>query len=332
MAKSSGDNSVTSPAFFHKPVMFDEVMSVFKPIDFGLLVDGTLGAGGHSFGFLSQSRKLKVVGIDRDQAAITAATEYLGGFSDRFRAVHQAFDRFEDALSLVCDQDSDFCDVPSALFLDLGVSSPQLDFAERGFSYRLSGPLDMRMDPTSGISAAEYLDTVDEYELANLLKDNGESRFAKRIAKAILQSRPIESTTELADVIKNAIPAAARRTGGHPATRVFQALRIAVNGEIERLTTALERSFEVIAPGGRIAVLSYHSGEDSIVKALFRDQITGGCNCPPRLGCVCGAVPKAKFIVRSKTPSDDEIGQNPRSRSARLRAIELLEHDLKVGD
>lgn len=315
---------MTSPIFSHKSVMFDEVMEVFAPVESGLFIDGTLGGGGHSQGFLEHGSSRLVLGLDRDPAAIDAATKRLGKFQDRFLALHSDFDELDNALAHACSAKAAYCSAPSALFLDLGVSSPQLDRADRGFSYRLEGPLDMRMDPTQGSSLSEYLDSASPDDLAALLRENGESRFAFRIATAIIRERPYASTVQLADVIKNAIPAAARRTGGHPATRVFQALRIRVNNELEKLTLALERAFEVLSPGGRIAVLSYHSGEDSIVKSLFRQQVTGGCTCPVQFDCVCGAVPHASYVVRSKAPSKIEIEENPRSRSARLRAIQLI--------
>lgn len=315
---------MSSSAFEHQPVMFDEVMDAFAPIKSGVIVDGTLGGGGHSEGILKTGPLRLVLGIDRDQSAVDAAEERLRQYSKRFRSIRTEFDRFDQALSEACASDERFCESPIGLLLDLGVSSHQLESPERGFSYRHEGPLDMRMDPTTGQSASEYLDVVSIDELAALLRANGESRFARRIARAILDRRPYFSTVQLAEVVKNSIPAAARRTGGHPATRVFQALRVKVNNELERLQSALEKAFKLVAPSGRIAVLSYHSGEDSIVKALFRNQVTGGCTCPPKLGCVCGAVPKARYVVRSKAPSSREIEENPRSRSARLRVIEMI--------
>ncbi|TAN30397.1 MAG: 16S rRNA (cytosine(1402)-N(4))-methyltransferase RsmH [Actinomycetota bacterium] len=321
---------MTSAEFLHRPVMFEEVMAVFAPLEAGTFVDGTLGGGGHSQGLLERGAQRRVLGLDRDPSAIEAASRRLSGYTARFMALHKEFDELDEALAQACQSNTQFCGAPTGLLLDLGVSSPQLERGERGFSYRLEGPLDMRMDPTKGQSLAEFLDQVGLEELASLLRSNGEPRFAYRIAKAIMAGRPYASTTELAEVVKLAIPAAARRTGGHPATRVFQALRIRVNNELERLEMALVKAFKLLRPGGRIAVLSYHSGEDSIVKSLFREQVTGGCTCPSRYGCVCGAVPKASYVVRSKAPSVGEIEENPRSRSARLRAIEILEVDEPV--
>ncbi|MDA8080744.1 MAG: 16S rRNA (cytosine(1402)-N(4))-methyltransferase RsmH [Actinomycetota bacterium] len=315
---------MTPSEFSHKPVMFEEVMGVFAPLASGLIVDGTLGGGGHSEGLLAREPERIILGLDRDLSAISAARAHLATYSRRFMAIHQEFDQIDGALAAACETDSAFCKAPTGLLLDLGVSSPQLERAERGFSYRLEGPLDMRMDPSKGQSASEILDSISLDDLTRLLRENGESRFARRIAGAMLKGRPYQSTVQLADVIKSAIPAAARRTGGHPATRVFQALRLRVNNELEKLHVVLEKAFDLLAPGGRIAVLSYHSGEDSIVKSLFREQVTGGCICPTRYGCVCGAVAKARYVVRSKAPSKEEIEGNPRSRSARLRAVEML--------
>lgn len=315
---------MTPSEFFHEPVMFDEVMEVFAPFASGLIVDGTLGGGGHSEGLLAREPERIVLGLDRDLSAVSAARAHLAVYSGRFMAIHQEFDQIDRALADACERDSTFCEAPTGLLLDLGVSSPQLERAERGFSYRLEGPLDMRMDPSKGQSASEILDSISVDDLTRLLRENGESRFARRIAGAMLKGRPYQSTVQLAEVIKSAIPAAARRTGGHPATRVFQALRLRVNNELEKLQLVLEKAFGLLAPGGRIAVLSYHSGEDSIVKSLFREQVTGGCTCPTRYGCVCGAVAKARYVVRSKAPSKGEIEGNPRSRSARLRAVEML--------
>lgn len=315
---------MTGSVFAHRPVMLEDVLELFAPVETGIIVDGTLGAGGHSLGLLDRSRELCVLGIDRDPSAIGAATSRLAAYAQRFVALHRDFDQFDLALEEACGTNRAFCGRAAGLLLDLGVSSPQLEVGERGFSYRVEGPLDMRMDPTRGQTVAKYLDSVSLQELSQLLRENGEHRFSSRIARAILDGRPYRSTVELAEVVKSAIPAAARRSGGHPATRVFQALRIKVNDELEKLQVALGKAFGLLLPGGRIVVLSYHSGEDSIVKSLFREQVTGGCTCPPRLECVCGAKPRAKYLVKSKAPSKVEIEENPRARSARLRSIEML--------
>ena len=215
-------------------------------------------------------------------------------------------------------------DLSGALF-DLGVSSPQLDRADRGFSYRQDGPLDMRMDPTAPWSAADVVNGYDVDELVRVIRGYGDERFAVRIARAIVAARPIETTVQLATIVTAAIPAAARRKGGHPATRTFQAIRIEVNSELDALPTALDAAIEATAPGGRIAVLSYHSGEDRIVKDRLR-QATGACDCPPDLPCVCGAVQTVR-LVRGvpKRPTVAEREANPRAASARLRVAERVD-------
>jgi len=211
-----------------------------------------------------------------------------------------------------------------ALF-DLGVSSPQLDRAERGFSYRLDAPLDMRMDPSASRTADEVVNQYPERELASVLRRYGDERFANRIARAVVAARPVRTTGELAELVRDAIPAPARRTGGHPAKRTFQAIRIEVNEELDVLPVALDAAIDLLAPGGRIAVLAYHSGEDRIVKQALRDAETGGCTCPPGLPCVCGAVPLIRLLRRGgRTPSAEERAANPRAESARLRSAEKL--------
>ncbi len=214
--------------------------------------------------------------------------------------------------------------ISGALF-DLGVSSPQLDHADRGFSYRQDGPLDMRMDGDQPWSAADVVNGYSEHELSRIIRRYGDERFASRIARGIVAARPLQTTTELAEVITAAIPAAARRTGGHPAKRTFQAIRIEVNGELDVLPDALDQAVEATRPGGRIAVLAYHSGEDRIVKERFA-LAAGACECPPDLPCVCGAVQTVR-IVRGipKRPSAAEREGNRRAASARLRVVEKIE-------
>ena len=215
------------------------------------------------------------------------------------------------------------------MLFDLGVSSPQLDQAERGFSYRHDAPLDMRMDRSSGLTAADVVNTYDVADLAAVLREYGDERFATRIARAIVAARPVTTTGQLADLVRDAIPAPARRRGGHPAKRTFQAVRIEVNRELDILPSSLDQGIDLLAPGGRIAVLSYHSGEDRIVKDRLRQAETGGCTCPPGLPCVCGAEPTVRLLKRGGwTPSPAELSENPRSESARLRAAERL---LPVG-
>jgi 16S rRNA (cytosine1402-N4)-methyltransferase len=212
----------------------------------------------------------------------------------------------------------------SGVLLDLGVSSPQIDRAERGFSLRRSGPLDMRMDAGSGATAADLVNGASEQELAALFAANGEARLSRRLARAVIAARPVTSTTELADVIDAAVPAAVRRRG-HPATRVFQALRIAVNDELGQLASVLPISLDLLVPGGRCVVIAYHSGEDRLVKAAFNEAVTGGCTCPPGLPCVCGARPEHRLVFRGgHKASEEEMATNPRASAARLRAIERL--------
>ncbi|MHB8438918.1 MAG: 16S rRNA (cytosine(1402)-N(4))-methyltransferase RsmH [Acidimicrobiales bacterium] len=211
----------------------------------------------------------------------------------------------------------------SGVLFDLGVSSPQLDEPTRGFSYRLDGPLDMRMDPDQRRSALDLVNEADERYLARLFADHGERRFSRRIAAAVVAARPLTRTTELAEVVRTAIPAATRRTGGHPARRVFQALRVAVNDELELLEQSVVDAIDVLAPGGRCVALSYHSGEDRIVKAAFATAVSGGCVCPPGLPCVCGATPRGRLVFNgARRPTAGEVAANRRAESARLRSFE----------
>jgi len=213
----------------------------------------------------------------------------------------------------------------AAVLFDLGVSSAQLDVAERGFSYRFDAPLDMRMDRDEPLSAADVVNDYEEVRLATLLARLGDERFARRIAGAIVAARPIRTTAELADVVRSAIPAPARRRGPHPARRTFQALRIAVNNELEILPSALDQSLEMLVPQGRCVVLAYHSGEDRIVKDRFTEAATGGCVCPPGLPCACGAQPIVRHLGRKgRKPRPEEVAVNRRAESARLRAVERL--------
>ena len=309
-----------SPAFAHDPVMVEEVVSLLHPVPAGVVVDATVGGGGHAAALLGTQGHLRVLGIDRDPAAVAAARARLAEFGDRAVVVQGRFDAMAEAVS----SHGPGGPVTGVLF-DLGVSSPQLDEAGRGFSYRLEGPLDMRMDPTSGGGAGELLDTMTEQELVELLAAHGEGRFARRIARALVSARPIRTTTQLAEVVRGAIPAAARRTGGHPARRAFQALRVAVNDELDVLEAALPAAVGLLAPGGRCIAISYHSGEDRLVKSAFARAATGGCVCPPGLPCACGAVPVGRLLFRgARRPSPAEVARNRRAESARLRAFERL--------
>ena len=305
-----------SQEFEHRPVMVDEVVALLADVPPGVVVDATVGGGGHAAAVLAAHPGLRLVGVDRDADALGAAAATLAGFGDRVVSLHHA--RFDRLPSLV--------QAPvSAVLMDLGVSSPQLDRADRGFSYRLDGPLDMRMDRSQRRTAADVVNHSDERSLSRMIEANGERRFARRIAGRIVAARPIESTGQLAKVVRDAIPAAARRTGGHPARRIFQALRIAVNDELDVLGPAIDSAIDLLGPGGRLVVLAYHSGEDRIVKDRFLAAASGGCQCPPALPCVCGAVPLVRLLNRgARTPSAAEVAANPRSESARLRACERL--------
>ncbi|MDP1793029.1 MAG: 16S rRNA (cytosine(1402)-N(4))-methyltransferase RsmH [Acidimicrobiales bacterium] len=301
--------------FAHIPVMRDEVVDLFAPVPGGSVVDATLGGAGHAVALLDAHPHLSIIGLDRDPDAIAAATERLAPYGDRASVHHVRF----DALAQVVDAPL------SGVLFDLGVSSPQLDRGERGFAFRHDGPLDMRMDPTRGRSAADLVNDETAEVLAQILRDGGETRWAWRIANAIVDSRPITTTGELAELVRNAIPAAARRKGGHPATRTFQALRIAVNDELAILPGAIDDAIAALAPSGRCVVLAYHSGEDKIVKDRFNEAVSGGCTCPPRLPCVCGAEPKVKLVFRgAHKPSAEELARNHRAESARLRACEAV--------
>lgn len=301
--------------FAHVPVMRDEIVELFGPVPAGAVVDATLGGAGHATALLDAHPHLSIIGLDRDPDAVAVATERLAPYGDRAAVHHVRF----DALAEVVEGPV------SGVLFDLGVSSPQLDRGERGFAFRHDGPLDMRMDPTRGRSAADLVNDESAETLAQILRDGGETRWAKRIAAAIVASRPITTTGELAEIVRNAIPAAARRTGGHPATRSFQALRIAVNDELAILPGAIDDAIAALAPHGRCVVLAYHSGEDRIVKERFNEAVTGGCTCPPRLPCGCGAEPKVTLVFRgAHKPSTEELARNHRAESARLRACEAV--------
>lgn len=311
-----------SPAgFAHRPVMLDEIVDAFAPVPTGVVLDATVGGGGHAAALLAAHPHLRIVGFDQDPDAVAAASYTLAHFGDRATVVRTRFDRLDAVLD-----DLGVAELAGALF-DLGVSSPQLDRASRGFSYRSEAPLDMRMDPDGPITAADVVNTAMIRDLAALFAENGEGRFAGRIARAIISARPVTTTAALATIVRDAIPAPARRTGGHPAKRVFQALRIAVNQELEILPAALDAALARLAAGGRAAVLSYHSGEDRIVKDRFRRAVTGGCTCPPGLPCVCGATPVATAVTRkARRPTSAEVQANPRAESARLRVVEGVAH------
>lgn len=309
------------PVFTHEPVMADEVVSLLAPVPAGIVVDATVGGGGHAAAILSAHPHLRVLGLDRDPEAVEAAREVLDPFGGRAAVRHARFDVLSAELGSV-----GVAAPLSGVLFDLGVSSPQFDRAERGFSYRHDAPLDMRMDRSQGTTAADIVNEADESELARLFAAHGEGRFARRIARAVVVARPIATTGELAEVVRTAIPAAARRTGGHPARRVFQALRVSVNEELDVLAETLPAAVSLLGPGGRCLAIAYHSGEDRLVKAAFAEAATGGCLCPPALPCTCGAVSLGRLVFRgARRPSPAEVARNRRAESARLRAFERLE-------
>jgi 16S rRNA (cytosine1402-N4)-methyltransferase len=315
-------SQIPNASFSHLPVMGAEIVELFAPAPAGTILDATVGGGGHSALLLTADARHRVLGLDQDPDAVGAARRTLAPFGDRARVVRARFDTLGPVV------DGLGAGPLSGVLFDLGVSSPQLDREDRGFSYWGDAPLDMRMDPDQRVTAADVVNTMGEVELMRLLADNGEGRFARRIVRAVVAARPISTTSQLAEVVRNAIPAAARRTGGHPARRVFQAVRIAVNAELDILPGAIDDAIDRLAPGGRIVVLAYHSGEDRIVKDRLRHGATGGCTCPPGLPCVCGAVPTLTLLNRgARRPGQDELASNSRAGSARLRAAQRIDPD-----
>ena len=309
-----------SLSFQHESVMAAEVLDALDPCPPGPVLDATVGGGGHAALLLDARPDLSVVGLDRDDVALAASGERLAPFGSRALLHRSAFGELGPAL------DGLGVGPLSGFLFDLGVSSPQLDVADRGFSYREAGPLDMRMDRRQPLTADDVVNGYPEADLARLLSENADERHARHIARAVVAARPVRDTAALADLVRSAIPAPARRTGGHPAKRTFQAIRIEVNDELGQLAGALDEAIGRLRPGGRGAVLSYHSGEDRIVKARFDHAATGGCACLSRLPCACGAVPVATLPRRSgRTPASGESERNPRAASARLRVLERLD-------
>ncbi|MDE7243219.1 MAG: 16S rRNA (cytosine(1402)-N(4))-methyltransferase RsmH [Oscillospiraceae bacterium] len=304
--------------FGHVPVLLQESLDGLLIQEDGVYVDGTLGRAGHSLEILRRGGR--IIGIDRDMTAIEAAKVRLAAFSDRVTLVHG---NFRDLAGIL--QDLNAGPVDGMLF-DLGVSSPQLDDARRGFSYMQDAPLDMRMDGSAALDAGTVVNTWSEEELTRILYEYGEERYAPRIARGIVRRRekePVRSTGELAEIIRSAMPAAALREKQHPAKRSFQAIRIAVNGELDALPPMLEAAVDGLRPGGRLAVITFHSLEDRIVKQSMR-TLAAGCTCPPQFPvCVCGKKPKLKLITRKPlTAGAGELDRNPRARSAKLRIAE----------
>ena len=306
--------------FTHKPVLLDECIDALKIRPDGVYVDGTLGRAGHSREIAQRLTTGRLLCIDRDMAAIDAAKERLAPWMDRVTLIHGNFSELGDAL-----REAGIAGADGMLF-DLGVSSPQLDDASRGFSYMQDAPLDMRMDLTAPLTAREVVNAWSYEELRRILFEYGEERYAPAIAKAIVRRRetaPIETTLELVDIIKSAMPPVALREKQHPAKRSFQAVRIAVNGELDALPPMLNAAAEHLNPGGRLAVITFHSLEDRIVKRAMQD-LSRGCTCPPAFPvCVCGKKPKVKVLTRKPIVSGEaELEENPRARSAKLRVAE----------
>ena len=306
----------------HTPVLLQRCLDLLAPafdVENPVMVDSTLGMGGHTEGVLQAFPHVRVVGLDRDTQALELAGRRLAPFGERFTGVHAVYDEINDVLDRL-----GIAGVQGVL-MDLGVSSLQLDERERGFSYSADAPLDMRMDATTGQTAADVLNTYDERELARILRVYGEERFAPRIARAIVAqraTRPLERTGELVSIVRANIPAATRKTGGNPAKRTFQALRIEVNGEIEVLERALPQSIEALAVGGRIVVESYHSLEDRAVKRALAVGATS--SAPPDLPVEPAThAPFLRLVTRGAEEADEaELAHNPRSQSVRLRAAE----------
>lgn len=308
--------------FKHISVLYKETLDGLNIKDGGLYVDGTLGGGGHSYGILSGAKNVRLIGIDRDSEAIEAAGKRLSAFKDRITLVNRNFSDIKQIAS-----ELGIAGIDGAV-LDLGVSSYQLDNAERGFSYMHDSHLDMRMNRNDKKSAYEVINSYSQNELEHIFYAYGEEKWSARVAKFIVEKRsqkPIETTFELVDIIKAAIPKGARAEGSHPAKRIFQAVRIEVNNELGILKNAVDDFAELLAPGGRLAVITFHSLEDRIIKKAFTDLATG-CVCPKSFPvCVCNRQPVVKLITKKPIlPSEAEETENSRSKSAKLRVVEKL--------
>ena len=306
--------------FHHKPVLFEETIDSLAIRPEGLYIDGTMGGGGHSEAILQRLTTGRLLSIDQDPDAMKAAGERLGKYPQSLRVQGN----FAQMGEIARENGMDAVD---GVLLDIGVSSYQLDTPERGFSYHHDAPLDMRMSQ-QGPSARDLVNNLGEQELSTIIFQYGEDSSARRIAQGIVRAReqaPIETTAQLAEIIKASVPAAVRRAEGHPARRTFQALRIAVNGELDRLREGLTAGFALLKPGGRLAVITFHSLEDRIVKQQMHEWCQG-CICPKDFPvCVCGRKPRGQLLYKKGlAPSEKEVAENPRARSARLRVIEKL--------
>lgn len=309
--------------FQHISILLSECLDSLNIRPDGVYVDATLGGAGHSLHIAQRlTEGGRLISIDRDDMALANAEKRLAEVRDRVTLVKSDFRNIDTAVASCGVEQVD------GILFDLGVSSPQLDIAERGFSYMHDAKLDMRMDQQQALSAYEVVNTWDRAEIRRILWEYGEERYAPQIAAAIERAReqkPIETTLELADIIREAMPPAARREKQHPAKRSFQAIRIAVNDELKAVQEAMDRSIDLLAPGGRLAVITFHSLEDRIVKNAFRSAAQG-CTCPKDFPvCVCGKQAKAKLVARKPLlPSMEEIARNPRARSAKLRVCEKM--------
>ena len=311
-------------AFEHKSVLLKETIESLMIRSDGIYVDGTLGGGGHAF---EVCRRLgeggRLVGIDQDADAVYAASERLAGFGERVTIVRNNYENIAEVLASLGIEKAD------GIYLDLGVSSYQLDTAERGFTYREDAPLDMRMDQRGSLTAADIVNTYSESELYRIIRDYGEEKFARNIARHIVKNRqekPYETTGELTGTILAAIPAKARATGGHPAKRTFQAIRIELNHELDVLNRSIDTMIGLLKPGGRLCIITFHSLEDRIVKNRFREN-ENPCICPPSFPvCTCGRKPLGRVITRKPIlPGEKELAENSRSKSAKLRIFERSE-------
>ena len=308
--------------FTHRPVLLDECIEALAIRPDGVYLDGTLGRAGHSREIVKRLTTGRLICVDRDQAALDAAEARLADWMDKVTLVHSNFDRVADILDELGLRGAD------GMLFDLGVSSPQLDDASRGFSYMADAPLDMRMDRSEGLTAADVVNTWPQEELRRILQQYGEERYAPSIAAAIVrrrQERPIATTLELVEVVKSGMPAKALKEKQHPAKRSFQAIRIAVNDELASVDRMLQGAVPRLNRGGRLAVITFHSLEDRIVKNALA-QFARGCICPPDFPvCVCGRTPDVKLTPKKPIlPSEREIEENPRARSAKLRVAEKL--------
>ena len=307
--------------FYHRPVLLEPCLTGLAIRPDGIYVDGTTGGAGHSRAIASRLTTGKLISLDKDPDAIATARERLAAFGERSVVVQSDFSEIDAVMQQLGIREVD------GVLLDLGVSSHQLDTPERGFSYHSEARLDMRMSQ-SGLSAYDIVNSWSAEELTRILREYGEEKFARQIALGIVKERnstPISTTVELAELVKRYIPAKYRREGGHPARKTFQAIRIAVNAELDVLSIALDKAFDALKIGGRIAVITFHSLEDRMVKQRFA-SLCKGCDCPPDFPvCVCGKKPRAKLVNRKPIEADaQELAENPRSRSAKLRIIEKI--------